>query len=91
MIMELAYSDKETYNLIVLDKYSKKRNEGINQQVDMLSEFIQRAIDTGEIKRVDPKRTAFCIWSSFLGFNLIISKEDNLSKEEAEKLFDIQI
>lgn len=91
MIMELAYSEKEKYNLIVIDKYSKRRNESINQWIDMISESIQSAINTGEIKSVDVKRTAYCIWSSFLGFNLIISKDDSLSKEEAEKLFDTQI
>lgn len=91
MIMELAFTEKERYNLIVLDKYSKKRSESASQWLNMLGTSLEMGIRSGEVKEVDVRKTAFCIWTSFLGFNLIISKSEGMKKEEAEELFETQI
>ena len=89
-IMELAINERERYNLIVLDKYSSNRNEENSQFLQLLEANIEKGIELGEIKKVDVKKTALCIWSSFLGFNLIMSKTKSITMEEAEELFKVQ-
>jgi len=49
------------------------------------------SVESGELSIEDIDRSAFTIWSSFLGFNLNISHADNRSVEEADKLFDVHI
>ncbi|MNM83328.1 hypothetical protein D3C81_953870 [compost metagenome] len=44
----------------------------------------------GTIKEMDTDKAAFAIWSSFLGFNLMISRNRDLTSEEAEELFKVQ-
>ncbi|MNI97189.1 hypothetical protein D3C73_1557890 [compost metagenome] len=39
---------------------------------------------------MDTDKAAFAIWSSFLGFNLMISRNRDLTSEEAEELFKVQ-
>ena len=87
-IMELAINERERYNLIVLDKYSTNKNEENSQFLQLLEANIEKGIELGEIKKVDVKKTALCIWSSFLGFNLIMSKTKSITMEEAEELFN---
>lgn len=89
-IMELAINERERYNLIVLDKYSINKNEENSQFLHLLEANIEKGIELGEIKKVDVKKTALCIWSSFLGFNLIMSKTKSITMEEAEELFKVQ-
>lgn len=89
-IMELAINERERYNLIVLDKYSTNRNEESSEFLHILEANIEKGIELGEIKKVDIKKTALCIWSSFLGFNLIMSKTNIITMEEAEELFKVQ-
>ena len=89
-IMELAINERERYNLIVLDKYSSNRNEENSQFLQLLEANIEKGIELGEIKKIDVKKTALCIWSSFLGFNLIMSKTKSITMEEAEELFKVQ-
>ena len=88
--MELAINERERYNLIVLDKYSTNKNEENSQFLQLLEANIEKGIELGEIKKVDVKKTALCIWSSFLGFNLIMSKTKSITMEEAEELFKVQ-
>jgi hypothetical protein len=40
---------------------------------------------------MDPQKAAFAIWSSFLGFNLMISRQGTITKDEAQALFDTQM
>ncbi len=88
-VMLLAKEEPEKYNLIVLHKYSKKKAI-LSPWVSYLAGKIKRDIETGLIRQMNPDHAAFCLWSSFLGFNLTISRMDYLSREEAEALFNTQ-
>ena len=39
----------------------------------------------------EPEKAAFSIWSSFLGFNLMISTHTDLTWEQAEEMFQVQL
>ena len=73
-----------------MDKYSTNKNEENSQFLQLLEANIEKGIELREIKKVDVKKTAICIWSSFLGFNLIMSKTNGITMEEAEELFKVQ-
>jgi hypothetical protein len=47
-------------------------------------------METGAVRPMDAEKAAFAIWSSFLGFNLMISRHEALTIEAAEALFDVQ-
>lgn len=47
-------------------------------------------MDAGEIRKMDCEKAAFSIWSSFLGFNLMISRHIDLPKDVAEEMFRVQ-
>ncbi|MGB4176808.1 MAG: hypothetical protein WBK53_02095, partial [Halanaerobiales bacterium] len=55
-----------------------------------LSEFLKKGIQDGLIRKIDPDKAAFSIWSSFLGFNLMISRTSDLTLTEVEAMFRVQ-
>lgn len=89
-ITRLAYEEPEKYNLIVLHKYSR-RNSGKPEWISHLSKRLKAGMDTGLIRKMEPEKAAFSIWSSFLGFNLMISTHTDLTWEQAEEMFQVQL
>lgn len=88
-VMQLAHEEPERYNLIVLHKYSRRINERPGW-IQYLSGRLRAGMEAGVIREMDPEQAAFSIWSSFLGFNLMISRLRNLSEEELEAMFRTQ-
>ena len=88
-IMILAIEDPEKYNLIVLHKYSREKPSP-PIWLTYLSENLKRDMAAGTVRQMNAEYAAFSIWSSFVGFNLMISRLQDLSTEEAEKLFEAQ-
>lgn len=88
-IMKLAFEEPEKYNLIVLHKYSR-RKPGQPEWIAHLSENLKKGMQAGLIREMDSDKAAFSIWSSFLGFNLMISRHLDLTMEQAEEMFRIQ-
>ena len=89
MIMKLAVEQPEKYNLIVLHKYSRN-NPSSPMWISYLSENLKRDILAGRVRQLDTEKAAFSIWSSFVGFILMISHMPNLTAEEGEKMFNVQ-
>lgn len=89
-MMRLAYEEPEKYNLIVLHKYSR-RKDTTYPWIAHISTGLQEAMQAGLIKKIAADRAAFAIWSSFLGFNLLISRHQGMHLEEAEALFEVQL
>lgn len=85
----LAYEEPELYNLIVLKKYSRKTPEK-PRWLSFLSGRLKAAMDAGLIREMDPDKAAFSVWSSFLGFNLMVSRLQMLPLEEVEDMFRTQ-
>lgn len=88
-IMLLALREPERYNLIVLHKYSRQAPSRPGW-IGYIGEGLRKGIRAGLIRPMDAERGAFCVWSSFLGFNLMISRSAGLAEEEAEALFQTQ-
>jgi len=88
-IMRLAHEEKELYILIVLNKYSR-RNADQPPWISVIRRHLQQGMQNGLIRDADVDKTAFAVWSSFLGFNLMISRCNDLPAEEAEQRFLIQ-
>jgi AcrR family transcriptional regulator len=89
-ILLLALEEPEKYNLIVLHKYSR-RSESRPEWISYISGSLKKTMQTGLVRDMDPDRAALSIWSSFLGFNLTISRYSDLTIEEAEALFQVQL
>lgn len=89
-ILELAYKEPEKYNLIVLHKYSRRKAEQPGW-ITHLGRRLQDGINKGIIKEMDAEKAAFAIWSSFLGFHLMISRYTDLELDQAEEMFRIQL
>ena len=85
----LAYEEPELYNLIVLKKYSRKTPER-PRWLSFLSGRLKAGMDAGLIREMDPDKAAFSVWSSFLGFNLMVSRLQMLPLEEVEDMFRTQ-
>lgn len=88
-IMILAREEPEKYNLVVLRKYSTPQSQR-PQWIDHLSQEFEKGVREGLLRAVDPGQIAFAIWSSFLGFNLMISRSTHLTPAQAEEMFDVQ-
>jgi len=88
-VTRLAYEQPELYNLIVLRKYSRKAAEK-PRWIGFLSGQLKAGMDSGLIREMDPDRAAFSVWSSFLGFNLMISRLPALPPGEVEAMFRTQ-
>ncbi len=89
-VMQLAMEEPEKYNLIVLHKYSRQ-NASPMHWLTYLAGNLQRDMQLGKLRKMDPEKAAFAIWSSFLGFNLMISRRQGITPAEAQSLFDIQM
>ena len=87
MIMELALSKPERYSLIVMDKFTNRR-EIIGKWSDMIEQTMLVGIDSRELRPLDSKIAAFNIWSAFIGLMIMISGNKAITKEYAEKLFN---
>lgn len=88
-VTQLAYEEPEKYNLIVMHKYSRKSPKNL-AWLPYLSEHLKKGMEAGLLRDMDPEKAAFTIWSSFLGFNLMISRMQELKGEEVEALFHAQ-
>lgn len=88
-ILLLAYEEPEKYNLIVLHKYSRSKSNK-PEWISHISQNLKEGMEAGFIKKMDSEKAAFSIWSSFLGFNLMISRYTDLTLENAEELFSTQ-
>jgi len=89
MIMRLAVEEPEKYNLIVLQKYSRRKSAKPGW-ILYLASRLEKVMEEGRIRKMDSEKMAFSIWSSFLGFNLMLSRYPDLAPDEAEKMFRIQ-
>jgi AcrR family transcriptional regulator len=89
-VMRLAYEEPEKYNLIVLHKYSR-HNPSRPAWISEISRNLQKCMEAGAVRALDAEKAAFAVWSSFLGFNLMISRHQDMTLAEAEALFDVQL
>ena len=87
--MQLAFEEPEKYNLIVLHKYSRHQPSP-SPWISRIAANLEREMQTGHIRKMDPEYTAFSIWSSFLGFNLMISRMQGLTLQQADEMFQVQ-
>lgn len=91
-ILRLAWEEAEKYNLIVLHKYSRHQGTGQPEWIGYIAARLEKGMQKGLIRQMNPARTAFALWSSFLGFNLMISRRPgSMSFAEAEELFTVQM
>ena len=88
--MQLALEEPEKYNLIVLHKYSRHMPSP-SPWIGHIIEILKRDMQAGKIRTMDARKAAFSIWSSFLGFNLMISRLEGITKDQAEAMFDVQV
>lgn len=86
---QLALDEPEKYNLIVLHKYSR-RKPGASPWMAHISGRLKQDMDAGRLRAMDPDKAAFSIWSSFLGFNLMISRMEGITVQQAQAMFDVQ-
>lgn len=88
-ITEIAVEQRARYNLVVLQRHrhGEKERHGM---LRMLCATLETAVRERQIEIADVERTAFAIWSSFLGFHLTLSQQTDIEMEEANRLFDIQ-
>lgn len=89
-MMRLALEEPERYNLIVLHKYSRARPTR-PEWLAAIGAGLAKGIRDGLIRDLDPERAAFSLWTSFLGFNLMIARQPGLTAEAAEALFQTQL
>ena len=87
--MQLAFEEPEKYNLIVLHKYSR-RQPTPSPWISHIAKNLEKEMQAGQIKRMDPNYASFSIWSSFLGFNLMISRMQGLTQQRADEMFQVQ-
>jgi hypothetical protein len=88
-VTRLAYEEPELYNLIVLRKYSHRIPEK-PRWLGYLAEQLRKGMEAGKIRKMDPENVALSVWSSFLGFNLMISRLQTLPPEAVEQMFRVQ-
>jgi AcrR family transcriptional regulator len=88
--MHLALKEPEKYNLIVLHKYSR-HSPRPSPWIGYIIESLKRDMQAGKVRVMDARKAAFSIWSSFLGFNLMISRLEGLAEKQAEAMFDVQV
>lgn len=89
----LAVNEPEKYNLVVTSLQSRRDSTVPPQKnglLAMLADMLRNAVNSGVLAVSDADSAAFAVWSSFGGLHLKISQMD-ISLEEAEKLFDVQV
>lgn len=98
MVTRLAHEEPEIYNLVVLRKYRRKEDNNETHEksskpmwITKISESIEKGIKSGKLKEMDPMRAAYSVWSSFLGLNLLISYDKDLTVEEVEEMFQVHM
>ncbi len=89
MITDLAIKEPEKYNLIVMRKFSNK-SEAKPVWVHFLAQKLKDAMANKEIKNLHPYNTAFSVWSSYLGFNFMMSLQRDLTEAQVEEMFKTQ-
>lgn len=89
-IMLLALREPEKYNLIVLRKFSRQ-TQSRPQWTHYIAQGLQKGMEAGRLRRMDAEQAAFSLWSSFVGFNLMISCSPGLTAQQAEALFQTQL
>ena len=88
-IMRLALEEPEKYNLIVMHKYARN-NPSPPMWLTFMAENLKRDMEAGIVRKLNAEKAAFSIWSSFVGFNLMISRLPNITEDEAELMFKTQ-
>lgn len=88
-IMTLAREQPELYNLVVVNAFSRRRTEP-PAWIPVIAGQLRQGMERGLIREADPEHTAFAVWSSFLGFHLMLSRFADLPAEEAERMFQVQ-
>lgn len=86
-VMKIAAKDKDVFDSIMIDKYSV-RNESINPWLSMIEAELKRGVEKGEVREVNVKQTAFCIWSAYLGFYYMIGKVNEEGLQKTEEIFN---
>ena len=86
---QLALEEPEKYNLIVLHKYSRHKPSP-SPWISHIAGNLEKEMRAGHIKNMDPKYAAFSVWSSFLGFNLMISRMEGITPQQADDMFQVQ-
>ncbi len=85
----LALREPETYRLVVPRKFGE-RSAARQPWLDNLTGVLLKAMASGEIRKMDAGRAAFAIWSSFLGFHILLSLQPELNMKQAEAMFEVQ-
>jgi AcrR family transcriptional regulator len=86
-VMKIAMKDKDIFDLIMIDKYSV-RNESINPWLGMIEVALQEGVNKGELKKINVKQVAFCLWSAYVGFFYMIGKDNDIKIEDTEEIFN---
>lgn len=86
-VMCIAHENAARYSLIVTQRHRHGEAARPGPR-DMLTATIQQGMDRGELRPGDAALVAQAIWSAFLGLHLVISQQQNLPLEEAERKFD---
>ena len=87
---QLALEEPEKYNLIVLHKYSRHKPSP-SPWIDHISKNLERDMQAGKVRMMDARNAAFSIWSSFLGFNLMLSRMEGRTAQQAQAMFEVQV
>lgn len=88
-VMKLAFEKPNIYRLIVFQKLGRPQS-GPPGWITYLGENLKKGMEIGLIRKLNPGMAAFSIWSSFMGFNLMISQKPGLTAEEAEGMFQTE-
>lgn len=88
-VMLLAIEQRERYNLVVLNRH-RHGEPARPGMVEMLCAMLEEAVRQGIADIIDVRRTAFAMWSSFLGFHLMLSQRADITADEADRMFDVQ-
>jgi len=90
LVTMLAVKEPEKYNLIVLRKYSSK-GAASPQWVNHICKNMETAIAQGQMRKIDAYSAAYSVWSSFLGFHIMLSLQEGLTEQKTEELFCVQM
>lgn len=86
---QLALDEPEKYNLIVLHKYSRHQPSP-SPWIARIAGNLEKEMQAGRVRTMNPSHAALSIWSSFLGFNLMISRMEGITAEQADEMFQVQ-
>lgn len=86
-VMKIAIKDKDIFELIMIEKYTV-RKESINPWLSMIEAELQRGVEKKEVRNINVRQAAFCIWSAYIGFFYMIGKENEVDLAAAEDSFN---